>query len=47
VSLIAASNLVKTYRTEAIEVKALQGVSFDVAAGSFLAFVGPLESTRL
>ena len=45
-SLIAASNLVKTYRTEAIEVKALQGVSFDIAAGSFLAFVGPSGSGK-
>lgn len=46
-SLIAAINLVKTYRTEVIEVKALQGVSFDIAVGSFLAFIGRLESTRL
>lgn len=45
-SLIAASNLVKTYRTEVIEVKALQGVSFDIAAGSFLAFVGPSGSGK-
>ena len=45
-SLIAASNLVKTYQTEAIEVKALQGVSFDVEAGSFLAFVGPSGSGK-
>jgi putative ABC transport system ATP-binding protein len=46
VSLIAASDLVKTYRTEAIEVKALQGVSFDIAAGSFSAFVGPSGSGK-
>jgi putative ABC transport system ATP-binding protein len=46
VSLIAASDLVKTYRTEVIEVKALQGVSFDIAAGSFLAFVGPSGSGK-
>jgi putative ABC transport system ATP-binding protein len=46
VSLIAASDLVKTYRTEAFEVKALQGVSFDIAAGSFLAFVGPSGSGK-
>ena len=45
-SLIVASHLVKTYRTEAIEVKALQGVSFDVEAGSFLAFVGPSGSGK-
>lgn len=45
-SLVAASNLVKTYRTEAIEVKALQGVSFDVEAGSFMAFVGPSGSGK-
>jgi putative ABC transport system ATP-binding protein len=46
VSLITASSLVKTYRTEAIEVKALQGVSFDIEAGSFLAFVGPSGSGK-
>ena len=45
-SLIAANNLVKTYRTEAIEVKALQEVSFDIEAGSFLAFVGPSGSGK-
>jgi putative ABC transport system ATP-binding protein len=44
--LIAANNLVKTYRTEAIEVRALQGVSFDIEAGSFLAFVGPSGSGK-
>jgi putative ABC transport system ATP-binding protein len=46
VSLIAANDLVKTYRTEVIEVKALQGVSFDIEAGSFLAFVGPSGSGK-
>jgi putative ABC transport system ATP-binding protein len=46
VSVIAASDLVKTYRTEAIQVKALQGVSFDIAAGSFSAFVGPSGSGK-
>lgn len=45
-SLITASQLVKTYQTEAIEVRALQGVSFDIEAGSFLAFVGPSGSGK-
>ncbi|HWP24484.1 MAG TPA: ABC transporter ATP-binding protein [Candidatus Binatia bacterium] len=45
-SLISASDLVKTYRTEAIEVKALRGVSFDIEAGAFLAFVGPSGSGK-
>jgi putative ABC transport system ATP-binding protein len=45
-NLITANNLVKTYQTEAIEVRALQGVSFDIEAGSFLAFVGPSGSGK-
>jgi putative ABC transport system ATP-binding protein len=45
-SLIKASELIKTYQTEAIEVKALQGVSFAVEAGSFVAFVGPSGSGK-
>lgn len=45
-SLIAADNLVKTYQTEAIEVRALQGVSFAIAPGAFLAFVGPSGSGK-
>ena len=45
-SLITASNLVKTYQTEAIEVRALQGVSFDIEAGAFLAFIGPSGSGK-
>jgi len=44
--LIRASNLVKTYQTEAIEVRALQGVSFDIEAGAFLAFIGPSGSGK-
>lgn len=44
--LITASNLVKTYRTEAIEVRALQGVSFGIEARSFVAFVGPSGSGK-
>jgi putative ABC transport system ATP-binding protein len=45
-SLITADNLVKTYRAEAIEVKALQGVSFAIEPGAFLAFVGPSGSGK-
>lgn len=45
-ALITASNLVKTYQTEAIEVRALQGVSFGIEAGAFLAFIGPSGSGK-
>jgi putative ABC transport system ATP-binding protein len=45
-SLITANNLVKTYQTEAIEVRALQGVSFGIEARSFVAFVGPSGSGK-
>lgn len=45
-SLISANNLLKTYHTDAIEVRALQEVSFDIEAGAFLAFVGPSGSGK-
>ena len=45
-TLITASNLIKTYQTEAIEVRALQGVSFGIEARSFVAFVGPSGSGK-
>jgi len=45
-SLVVAQSLSKTYATDSIEVKALQGVSFDIEAGSFLAFVGPSGSGK-
>ena len=45
-SLVSAKKLVKTYRSEAIEVKALQSVSFDIQQRSFVAFVGPSGSGK-
>jgi putative ABC transport system ATP-binding protein len=45
-SLIAARDVRKSYATEAVEVKALRGVSFDVEAGSFMAFIGPSGSGK-
>jgi putative ABC transport system ATP-binding protein len=45
-SLITAKQLVKTYQTEAIEVRALQGVSFEIEARAFVAFVGPSGSGK-
>ena len=45
-SLVVAQTLSKTYATDSVQVKALQEVSFDIAAGSFLAFVGPSGSGK-
>jgi putative ABC transport system ATP-binding protein len=45
-SLIVAREVSKSYATEAVEVHALRGVSFDVEAGSFIAFVGPSGSGK-
>jgi putative ABC transport system ATP-binding protein len=45
-SLISASRLSKTYRAETIEVRALEGISFDIEAGAFLAFIGPSGSGK-
>jgi len=45
-SLVSARDLVKTYRSEAIEVRALQGVSFAIEPRSFVAFVGPSGSGK-
>ncbi|HEY7320878.1 MAG TPA: ABC transporter ATP-binding protein [Candidatus Binatia bacterium] len=45
-SLVVAQNLSKTYATDSIEVKALQSLSFEIEAGSFLAFVGPSGSGK-
>jgi putative ABC transport system ATP-binding protein len=45
-SLIVARDVRKSYATEAVEVHALRGVSFEVEAGSFIAFVGPSGSGK-
>ncbi len=45
-SVVVAQNLSKTYATDSIEVKALQGVSFEIQAGSFVSFVGPSGSGK-
>jgi putative ABC transport system ATP-binding protein len=45
-ALIIAQNLSKTYATDSVEVKALQSVSFEIEAGSFLCFVGPSGSGK-
>ena len=45
-SLITAKDLSKTYATDSVEVKALQAVSFEIKAGSFLTFVGPSGSGK-
>jgi putative ABC transport system ATP-binding protein len=45
-SLVAAQELKKSYATDGIEVKALRGISFDIAPGSFVSFVGPSGSGK-
>jgi len=45
-SLIVARDVWKSYTTAEVEVRAVQGVSFDIDAGAFLAFVGPSGSGK-
>jgi putative ABC transport system ATP-binding protein len=45
-SLIAAENLAKDYRTGEVTVHALRGVSFRIEPASFVSFVGPSGSGK-
>lgn len=45
-SLINAKDLVKTYQTGEVEVKAIRGVSFGIEPASFVSFVGPSGSGK-
>lgn len=45
-SSIVAENIHKDYRTGEVTVKALKGVSFEIAPASFVSFVGPSGSGK-
>ncbi len=45
-ALVEARQLVKTYRTEEVEVTAIRNVSFTIEAKSFVSFVGPSGSGK-
>lgn len=44
--MLQVNNLVKIYQTEKIAVTALKGVSFSIAAGSFVSVMGPSGSGK-
>jgi len=46
IAMLAATNLRKTYRRNADQVKVLQGLSLDVHAGEFLSVVGASGSGK-
>ena len=41
--MITVSNLCKVFRTEEIETTALNGVSFEIKDGEFVAIMGPSD----
>ena len=45
-SLVHAEELLKTYGTGEVEVKAIRGVNFDIEPASFVSFVGPSGSGK-
>ena len=45
-SLVAAKNLVKTYRSGDISVDAVKGIDFSIETGAFVSFVGPSGSGK-
>lgn len=45
-SLISAENIQKDYKTGEVTVKALKGLSFEIAPASFVSFVGPSGSGK-
>lgn len=45
-SLVRASNLIKTYRAGDVDVQAVRGVDFVIEPASFVAFVGPSGSGK-
>ena len=44
IKMIQVSNLTKVFRTEEIETTALNGVSFEIKDGEFVAIMGPSAS---
>lgn len=45
-SLISADNIQKDYKTGEVTVRALKGISFEIAPASFVSFVGPSGSGK-